>query len=400
LCDLVELCHVTFKLLDANDKNCRLEEQNSDKKQQRGNVDKMKAMAAEFDVKSYFCRKIVSNQLVSMYIHLLGQYKINAIQINHHVLAMFLRLSRTEIAAPEAHTADMPINPLGIRRVTLEPMLYNIQLILVMEQILNDITIRNDKDYDSLVTFCNNLLYKFWQAAQTNPMLYVECLFRQVAPHRFCESFTNMYVSEELRMLAERELLLEERRRYETECMEGAEDEGNDAENQDDDEEELEFTGDAVQPGKAKKPLKKLRKSKSSSSDSEQDDEDSSDDEPSLPQRKDEKPSDSKDNTDNDSDADALNKVEDSSAKEASADSDSDGDNDSDVDKENTNLSKRDRDSSIKDAIDLSEKRQRTTKKPTIEDDSSDEEIDFGADTSAPAAVKSRFVIDDDDEDD
>lgn len=387
LCDLVELCHVTFKLLNANEKSCHEEDQSKDTKQHRNNVQKMKAIAAEFDVKSYFCRKIVSNQLVSMYIHLLGQYKINSPQINHHVLAMFLRLSRTEIAAPEAHSADTPINPLGIRRVTLEPMLYSIQLTLVMEKILNDVTVRNDKDFESLIAFCNSLLYKFWEAAQTNPMLYVECLFKHVAPHRFCESVTNMYVSEELRMLAERELLLEEQRRYEAEAMDGVE-EGNGVEDEDaidDDEEELEFTGDAVQPGEAgkvKKTLKKLKKSMRNK--------------PSIGestlQRTENETATDKEDAEFDSDSDTGGA---SSASVTSVERETDGeDSKTRLDKETVIVSKRDRDASEEVASEESEKQVRPTKKRIVEDESSDEEINF-----ADTGPKQSFVFDDDEED-
>jgi timeless len=240
LCDLCELCHVSLKLLEGSSKNDSVDTQQK-KISGNNNVEKMKLAAAEFDVMSYFCRKIVSNQLVNMYVHLLGQYRLNSVHVNHHIIAMFLRLSHTEIASPDIQDVDSPINMLGSRRVTYEPMLYNIHLFLVMEKILSDCVIRNDKDFASLVNFCSSHMYKFWSAAQANPMAYIECLFRHLAPHRFCESFTNLYVSEELRMVAERELLLEQQR-HETDLG----DSGN-GDYEDEDDEEVEFTGEPVQ---------------------------------------------------------------------------------------------------------------------------------------------------------
>ena len=388
LCDLVELCHVTFKLLDANEKRFGLTaDQQNKKKQVQGREEKMKAAIAEFDVKVYFCRKIVSNHVVTMYIHLLNQYRMNATQINYHVLAMFLRLSRTEIATPEIHSADIPINPLGTRRVTLEPMLYNIQLILVLKHVLNDIAIRNDKDYEFLVTFAKNLLNNFWQAAQQNPMLYVECLFRHVTPHRFCESVTNMYVSEELQMLAERELLLEEQRRYESEYMEhdGSHDEEND-----DDEDELEFTGEALQASEVKKDSKK--------SSSKSDDDDTTDNESSMREHEEKEASFSKLNASAMSDEESSDLA--SRSKEIRVNDNESGEEKKayPVETSNKRRPKGGEDSDQSEMDDLSNKRQRVMQKQT-DNDSSDEDVDFGDNTAvAVATTKPKYFVDDDED--
>jgi timeless len=351
LCDLVEICHVSLKLLDANAKanTTGLPQQNKKQKKNSGannNVEKMRLAAEEFDVKFYFCRKILSNQLITMYVHLLGQYRLNSMQINHHVIAMFLRLSRTEIFAPDAHDVDSPINLLGSRRVTYEPMLYSIHLFMVLERILNDRTVCNDKDFASVINFSSNHMYKFWSAAQENPMAYVECLFRQLHPHRFCELFTNLYVSEELRMLAEREMLLEEQYRQERDGNgnEGEED------SDDDDDEEIEFTGGNVKAVE-------------------------------IPKK----------------------------AKSALSDSDTDDDNSVSV---NMNSLKRDQDNpeSVKQSneenfpvkrdngsiVGASDEEERTPKKPkTSDSDGSDEEMVFGDDEQSPALNKTLFTDDD-----
>jgi timeless len=259
LCDLVEVAHVSLKLLEANTKKGIDFLQNKDNVASSNDNDggqfsqkiaKMRKDAAEFDVKSYVVRKIVSNQLVSMYGYLLSQYQINAAVVNHRIIAMFLRLMRLEVAAPEISDAETSVNPLGSRRVTLEPMLYNLQLIMVTEQILNDNSIQKERSFDSLIKFSTSLMYKFWSAADSNPMLYVECLFQHTTPHRFCEFVTNMYVNEELRMMAEREMLREDQLREDMEYGDDEEVGTNSRQTEDDDnddeEVELEFTEETM----------------------------------------------------------------------------------------------------------------------------------------------------------
>lgn len=188
-------------------------------------------------------------------------------------------------------------------------------------------------------------------------------------------------------MLAERELLLEEQRRYEAEAMDGVE-EGNGVEDEDaidDDEEELEFTGDAVQPGEAgkvKKTLKKVKKSMRNK--------------PSIGestlQRTENETATDKEDAEFDSDSDTGGA---SSASVTSVERETDGeDSKTRLDKETVIVSKRDRDASEEVASEESEKQVRPTKKRIVEDESSDEEINF-----ADTGPKQSFVFDDDEED-
>mmetsp|Transcript_11717 Transcript_11717/g.13269 ORF Transcript_11717/g.13269 Transcript_11717/m.13269 type:complete len:1014 (-) Transcript_11717:36-3077(-) len=247
LCDLVEVVHVSLKLLEASTKKGIDFLQNKDNVASTNDgqisqkIAKMRKTAAEFDGKSYVVRKIVSNQLISMYVYLLSQYEINAAVVNHRIIAMFVKLMRLEIVVPEIADAETSVNPLGSRRVTLEPMLFNLQMIMVIEQILNDNSIQKDRSFESLITFCTSLMYKFWSAADSNPMLYVESLFQHPTPHRFCEFVTNMYVNEELRMMAEREMLREDQGDDEEVGINSLHTKD---ENDDDEEVELEFTGE------------------------------------------------------------------------------------------------------------------------------------------------------------
>jgi len=268
LCDLVELCHVTLKLLDTNSKSCqkdipadaRRKHKFKDKKKREEEerrldaVERMKNTAAEFDVSSYFAKKIVSNQLVFMYTRLLTQYKINSHHINHHIVALFLRLCKFTIVQEDDGSggANDMRDPgkilIGGKTVTLEPMLYNINLLTTLNDILHDVIIRRDKDYSSLLSFATLIMRHFARATESNPMLFIECLFRHPAPHRFCELSTNMYVSEELMMIAEREVLLEEQQKLmESQLDEvGEEDQMHESSEEmaPDNDEEVEFGGD------------------------------------------------------------------------------------------------------------------------------------------------------------
>ena len=250
LCDLVEVAHMSLKVLEANTKHgiefVQKEKSNGGKKAAH-DIAKMRRAAAEFDLKRYLQGKVVSNQMITMYGHLLTHYSTNSSVVNHRIVAMLLRLMRVEIDSPDAADAETPTNPLGKKRVTLEPMLYNLQLIMTFEKILNDSTIRNEKDFESLLHFGTSLLYKFWRAADTNPMLYIECMLRHTMPHRFCEFVANMYVHEDLRLLAEREVLMledasdadDEQHLAANQTTSGG---NSSSEEEDDDEDEVEFT--------------------------------------------------------------------------------------------------------------------------------------------------------------
>lgn len=238
LCDLTEVCHMTLKLLETHAKSCIAASAGAAKAKiaEHDTVAKMKAAAADFDVSGYFARKIVSNHTVYMYTQLLSQYFVNAPHVNHRIIAFFLRAGKLEVVSPEPIDPEMPQNLLATKKVTLEPMLYTVHLISVLNTILNDSSIRKEKDYTATLSFAVRIVQNFATAAQDNPVLFVEALFKHPHPHRFCELATNSYVSEELRMIAERELLMEEHARFEKEVA-ATRDEDDD----EDEEEELEF---------------------------------------------------------------------------------------------------------------------------------------------------------------
>jgi len=288
VCDMVEICHMTLKLLEANKKASADIMESEEARQAIVNkkgkkikiqtndpVLQMKIAASDFEVNAYFARKIVSNNVVFMYTKLLDQYTLNSNQVNHRIVAFFLRLAKVKIVDGEDNPTQQihpdgsgPMeNLLAPKTTTLEPMLYNMHLILVLNKILNDPLIRNDKSYATTLSWAAGVIHNFATAATTvNPLLFVESLFKHPVPQRFCEMSANLYVSEELRMIAERELLLEVQR---LEALAG--DQSDDDEDMDQDE-ELEFVDmeESEPPQKAKK--KRGTDADSSASEDENDD--------------------------------------------------------------------------------------------------------------------------------
>lgn len=215
ICDLVELTHVTLQTLDDNAKDCEgfaQEGRNQAKKRDakgelKDTISKMREMASDFEVNCYIARKIVSNQVVFMFTQVLSQYQINAKQINDHIIAFFARLCKFLVVRDQEYDfGERESN--DQRDVTLEPMLYNVTALSVFNEILNDSSIRGDKDYQFILSFASTIVRHFSQACTRNPLLFVEALFRHPMPHRFCEYSSNLYVSDEVNMILERDLLL------------------------------------------------------------------------------------------------------------------------------------------------------------------------------------------------
>lgn len=270
LCDLIECSHITWKLLDVNAKKC-IEIFPSDKlstKRPKDAVERMNLTASEFDKETYFSRKFVSNQIVFMYTQLLSQYAVNAPEINRHIVAYLIRLCKMEIKSGDGDEMEfddaLGKNELAAKTSTMEPMLYNIGLLTVLDTILNDKAIRDKNDFEALLVFAASFMKRFAKASEENPMLYVEALFKHPVPHRFCELSTNVYVNEELRMIAVRDLLLADQQRFEQ--AEGNDDEQNEEEENevtydDDEEDEIEFNDDAMAADELKRRrLRSLRK--------------------------------------------------------------------------------------------------------------------------------------------
>eukprot|EP00977_Amphora_coffeiformis_P017308 scaffold5540_cov181-Amphora_coffeaeformis.AAC.11 len=315
--DLVELVHTQIKMLERHAQACAdlVDETGKRKKSKKNKTDtahtdtitKMKIAAADFDVMSYI-RKLSTAHNVYIYTQLLAQYTVNGTRLNHRIVTFLLRLSQFKIASPEQSNPDddeIPRNPIAntTKVVTLEPMLYNVRLLWVLHSILNDVAAVCDKALETVVHFAVRVVNRFAAAAADNPMLLVEALVKHATPHRYCEALTNHYVTEELVMMAERDILLEEQEKWQAE-EDDIENEDNevmpDAPNppfrrprvadDSDDEGELEFDGGAVEavttPEKSKKGKSRKNKRKAiledSDSEGEEDEHEKSDKEETL----------------------------------------------------------------------------------------------------------------------
>ena len=303
LCDLIECSHATWRLLDTNDERCRSSSDGEDgtKRRPKDTVERFNMTASEFDRNGYFLRKFVSNQIVFMYTQLLSRYDVNSAEVNRHAVAYLVRLCKHEVRTgdldEDEYDDGLGGNELATKRSTLEPMLYNIGLLSTLDRILNDTSIRDREEFASLLMFAASFMKRFARAAEENPMLYVEAMFKHPNPHRFCAVTTNMYVNEELRMMTVRDMLVEDQRKYE---QNGGEDDdfeqaaagGEGGEEEDarpkydsDDEEEVEFDGEDLDEGvvdinkkKRRKPSRRKRRSKSSAPLPVEDSNDNSDD--------------------------------------------------------------------------------------------------------------------------
>jgi hypothetical protein len=191
-------------------------------------VEKMHAAAAEFDVDAYFARRIVSNHTVTMYTHLLSHYATNGPVVNQQIIAFFERLCQFTLSygsndPKSKENEDWAMdNPLAAQTVTLEPMLYTASFLLVLHTILQDRTLRNSPEARCVVDFATQRVQSFARAARDNPVLYVEALFSHPFPHRFCDLIANQYVTEDLRMFVERDLLLQQQYQLEQQQADAA----------------------------------------------------------------------------------------------------------------------------------------------------------------------------------
>jgi timeless len=206
LCDLLHICYLTLKLLDSVAKECHIK-----KSTDSVTMTKKKAVAARFNVAAYFARKVVSNVTVSAFTHLLSSYDVNSATVNHRLIAFFTRLCKHVISTAETTTGDDTTiaHPLPGRTSTYEPLLYNFQMLTTLEKILNDTSIRKDKDYAAMLQFASTIAYNFAVHAKKNPMLFIEILLKHPLPHRHCDEVMNLYVSDDVWLMVERDMLLE-----------------------------------------------------------------------------------------------------------------------------------------------------------------------------------------------
>ena len=199
-CDLVELLHVSLKVLDFFDSSTAKSDSTAVRKS-NDRLTMMKEAARSFDVDD-FLRRLFHHTNIRLYSKLLAQYDTNTHQVNHYVVSFFIRMCKMVIATvPSSTDASLP------QKVTLEPMLYTIPFLSTLRKILNDRGIRDDKHYKQIISFATTIVRHFAvECTQSNPMLIVEALFvSKLKGHCVSVMSRYMYDDEELVAMVEGE---------------------------------------------------------------------------------------------------------------------------------------------------------------------------------------------------
>jgi hypothetical protein len=208
---LVELLHETMKTLDlaqsiysdeaeiAKARKIRL------KKGSMMDIEQYTAAAYRFDTNEYF-RKLVSNGSVRLYTRLLEKYATNDATVNHYVYCFFQRLNNfqleqsfptphpIEVDAKEGQSQALPAP------MTLGYILFNISTMNSFTLLLNDSTAQTNKTLAPLMSLAKTIIRRFGDAAQKNPLLFVECLFQHTNPAKHaCERIDNIYEAQAYR---------------------------------------------------------------------------------------------------------------------------------------------------------------------------------------------------------
>lgn len=160
-------------------------------------TDRHKEAAARYSL-TWYIGKIVSAGAIKVYTHLLRVYKDNGVDANHHLVSFFTRLCKYKLDAAivdlEEDEGTAPKEDPD--RVTLEPLLFNAELMVIYDRILSD-PLSTNKEYAPLTKLVTTLVRHFSVAADRNPLIYVEGLFGVGNRFRkYCEMVTNVYLDE------------------------------------------------------------------------------------------------------------------------------------------------------------------------------------------------------------
>jgi len=199
-CDLVELLHVSLKVLDFFDASTAKSDSTTVRKS-NDRLTMMNEAARSFDVDD-FLRRLFHHINIRLYSKLLAQYDTNTHQVNHYVVSFFIRMCKMVIATvPSSTDVSSP------QKVTLEPMLYTIPFLSTLRKILNDRGIRDDKHYKQIISFATTIVRHFAvECTLSNPMLIVEALFvSKLKGHCVSVMSRYMYDDEELVAMVEGE---------------------------------------------------------------------------------------------------------------------------------------------------------------------------------------------------
>lgn len=124
----------------------------------------MQRKEADFDVRRYFSN-ILSSETIKMYCTLLASYRENSPKVNHYVHSFFYRVKHFKIHENEEWT--------------MQPLLYNIHVLLHFNEMLQDSAIQRDPAFTGFLDFIRGVVRDFFTLANKNHLLFVESLLRQ-----------------------------------------------------------------------------------------------------------------------------------------------------------------------------------------------------------------------------
>ncbi|RHY94213.1 hypothetical protein DYB35_002806 [Aphanomyces astaci] len=139
----------------------------------------MRRKEVQFDSKKYF-GSMVTHETIQLYCYVLHQYKTNTAKVNHYVYAYFFRVQQFH----------------AIEDGTMEPMLFNIHVLLVFNKMLQDTaTTGRSQTFRPFVEFIRTIIRNFFALADTNHLVFVESLIRHSYAPRTCAQIQNKYKS-------------------------------------------------------------------------------------------------------------------------------------------------------------------------------------------------------------
>ncbi|RLN50530.1 hypothetical protein BBJ29_008344 [Phytophthora kernoviae] len=200
--DVITLTHLVFKVLDSQGtikvlsrRKAYLDKKRHKKKRAPGDEAKdeedsddgstdeeeterqaqllmeMQRKEADFDVRKYFS-SMVSSDTIKMYCSVLVNYRENSPKVNHYIHSFFYRTKHFKIYQHEEWT--------------MQPMLFNIHVLLLFNKMLQDAYIQHLPEFKSFLDFIRGVVRDFFMLAEKNNLLFVETLLRQPYPSKAC----------------------------------------------------------------------------------------------------------------------------------------------------------------------------------------------------------------------
>ncbi|KAL8049542.1 hypothetical protein ABFX02_06G026100 [Erythranthe guttata] len=133
--------------------------------------DEQPVLADEVDLNvSSLVSALANNSIIHNLCWLLKSYKSNSITTNHYILSMLRRICED---------------------LELSPMLYQLSLLTIFNDILEEQKSRPRKEYENIVSFLTSLVRRMLRKMKRHPLLFVEVLFwktRKECHYINCES--------------------------------------------------------------------------------------------------------------------------------------------------------------------------------------------------------------------